>query len=319
MNEDSEILNLKPRLSDFKREIKETLQDSPKTISPKFFYDDAGSRLFGQITELEEYYPTRSELEILETRCSEIAGFIGEGAVVIELGGGDGTKGSMLLKCLLHPESYVLVDISRDSLDYAKERLREKYPGVDIRAVWADYTRQDVMEKLNTTDHKALVFFGSTIGNMEPDEAQGFIRQCREILSDGESFTIGVDLKKDIKVLEKAYNDSRGITARFNRNLITRINREFGAGIDEDSFAHLAFYNSEKGRIEMHLESLRKQEFRLDDITVSFRKGETIHTENSYKYSREEFFSMLRNAGFNTITDWVDSGGNYALFSAKVS
>ena len=318
MNENSEIVDLKPRISDFKTEIIESLSADPKKISPKFFYDENGSRLFDQITQLEEYYPTRSEIEILDTKCREIATFIGEGTTVIELGGGNGTKGSKLLTCLIRPSSYVMVDISMESLSIAKKMLSSKFPDVQIKAVWADYTKSEVMEKLDLAGNKAIVFLGSTIGNMEPAEARSFIESCRSILAEGESLTVGVDLKKDKVTLEKAYNDSLGITAQFNLNLLRRINMQFGQTIDESAFRHVAFYNVEKGRIEMHLESTKNQKILLDGKEIEFLKGETIHTENSYKYSIEEFTGLLREAGFSKVVKWTDSKGNYALFAARV-
>lgn len=318
MNNPEDIIDLNPKMSDFRSEVAQTLSGDPKKIMPKFFYDDRGSRLFDEITKLEEYYPTRSELEILETKCSEISRFIGPGAMVLELGGGNGMKGSMLLNCLDSPEAYVLVDISKDSLEIAVKRLRSEHGGVQVRAVWADYTDPEVMEGLNFHGRKSIVFLGSTIGNMEPENARNFLQGCRNLLTEGESLTIGVDLKKDRNTLEKAYNDSRGITAEFNLNLINRINQEFGTELDTASFRHVAFYNSQKGRIEMHLESLEDQQFDLGGVTVTLARGERIHTENSYKYSVAEFTEVLEGTGFRDVAHWTDSGGKYALFSARV-
>lgn len=317
MNRNTDIVDLKPRLADFREEVLNSLLQTPKSISPKFFYDETGSRLFDEITRLEEYYPTRSELEILETKCPDIAEFIGNGALVIELGGGNGMKGTKLLRCIRSPEAYVLVDISRDSLQEALERMSAEHSDVDVRAIWADYTDPKVMKELELPGRKAIVFLGSTIGNMEPASAAEFLTGCRGILREGETLTIGVDLKKDTGILERAYNDSRGITAEFNLNLISRIKNAFGSSINPSAFKHLAFYNVEKGRIEMHLESLAEQEFTLDGHNIRFFKGETVHTENSYKYSVEEFSSMLNKSGFSEVGNWTDSKGNYALFWAR--
>ncbi len=318
MNNSRDILDLKPKIAVFRTEVKETLSENPKRIRPKFFYDDRGSRLFDEITKLQEYYPTRAELEIIDTRCSEISRFIGPNAVILELGGGNGMKGAKLLKCLDNPDAYVLVDISRDSLEIAVQRLKSEFNGVSIKAVWADYSDPEVMESLHFPGRKSIVFLGSTIGNMEPLNARKFLQGCRNLLTNGENLTVGVDLKKDIKVLEDAYNDSKGITAEFNLNLINRINEEFGTSLDVSSFRHVAFYNSEMGRIEMHLESLKDQQFVLDDQSVDLKKGERIHTENSYKYSIEQFTEILRESGFSEVVYWTDSRGNYALFSARV-
>lgn len=318
MNDASDIIDLNPRMADFRTEVVQTLSENPKRILPKFFYDDRGSRLFDEITRLEEYYPTRSEIEILETKCREISSFVGTEATVLELGGGNGMKGSKLLKCLEKPVSYVLVDISKDSLEIAVDRLKSEHEGVDIRAVWADYTDPEVMKDLNFPGRKSIVFLGSTIGNMEPENAVNFLHSCRDLLAEGEKLTVGVDLKKESHTLESAYNDSRGVTAEFNLNLINRINQVFGTELDPADFRHIAFYNEEKGRIEMHLESQKDQEFVLDGVTIRLAKGEKIHTENSYKYSVEEFTHILRETGFPDVVHWTDSGGNFALFSAMV-
>lgn len=312
------ILDLKPKIADFRAEVLRSLQETPKKIKPKFFYDDRGSRLFDEITELEEYYPTRSEMNILETRCSDISHFIGPGATVVELGGGNGTKGSKILNCLDKPASYVLVDISRDSLEMAVQLLKSEHGKVNVRAVWADYTDTEVMQSLDFQGRKSIVFLGSTIGNMEPENARNFLLTCRNLLTEGEGMTIGVDLKKDRHILERAYNDSKGVTAEFNLNLINRINQEFGTQLKISDFAHLSFYDEEKGRIEMHLKSLRDQEFNLNGVNISLKKDETIHTENSYKYSIEEFTGLLQEIGFSQVVNWTDSGNNYALFSARI-
>ncbi len=317
MGNSNDILDLKPRIAVFRTDVIQTLSENPKRIRPKFFYDDKGSRLFDEITRLDEYYPTRSELEILETRCSEISSFIGPEATVLELGGGNGMKGAKLLRCLDNPDSYVLVDISKDSLEIAVKRLQSEFQKVKIRAVWADYTDPDVMGSLNFPGRKSIVFLGSTIGNMEPENARKFLLGCRKLLTEGEGLTIGVDLKKDISTLERAYDDSKGVTAEFNLNLISRINQEFGTSLETSSFRHVAFYNEADGRIEMHLESLKDQDFILDGVKFHLKKGERIHTENSYKYSIDEFTRALLESGFSEVVNWTDSRGNYALFSAR--
>lgn len=317
LSDSPEILDLKPELSDFRKEVVESLSSMPKRISPKFFYDEEGSRIFDEITLLDEYYPTRSEMEILSTRCSEISSTIGSEAVIIELGSGNGEKGARLLKCLPDPSAYVLVDISRESLETAWKNIRSEFPEVNVKAVWADYTRNEVMESLDFPGRKSIVFLGSTIGNMEPSDARRFIASCRRVLSPGENFIIGVDLKKGRAKLENAYNDSLGVTARFNLNLISRINREFGPVMDPAYFRHISFYNQEAGRIEMHLECLRDHDITLDGREIHFSRGETIHTENSYKYSGAEFMSILRESGFSQASFWTDSGSNFGLFSAR--
>lgn len=317
MGNNTEIIDLKPKLSDFRTEVLQGLLREPKETHPKFLYDERGSSLFDQITELEEYYPTRSETEILEKQGPGIAEYIGEESTIIELGGGNGTKGSILLRSIRSPAGYILVDISRDALELAVKNISSAHPGLGVKGICADYTNYDVMAGLGVSGRKGIVFLGSTIGNMEPEEASGFISNCRKVMFHGDTLTIGVDLKKDTGKLERAYNDSAGITALFNENLIERINHIFGCQIEGSAFRHKAFYNSEKGRIEMHLESTRDQEIVLDGVAVKFRKGETIHTENSYKYSLIGFRKMLEEAGLEDVVHWTDSGGNFALFSSK--
>lgn len=317
MDNNTEIIDLKPEVSDFRTEVLSGLLKQPKGTHPKFLYDEKGSNLFDQITELDEYYPTRSEIEILRTQGPGIAEYIGEGSQVIELGGGNGTKGSILLRSLKAPSGYTLVDISMDALELAVRNISSNYPDLEVRGICADYSSYEVMAHLGIPGRKSIVFLGSTIGNMEPEEASRFLAICRKIMSRGDTLTIGVDLKKDIGKLERAYNDSRGVTAQFNENLIERINRIFGCSIGRDAFRHMAFYNREKGRIEMHLESTRDQEITLDGVQVKFLKGETIHTENSYKYSLRDFRNMLEESGLEEVVHWTDSGGNFALFSAR--
>lgn len=316
MQGSGEIIDMKPELSDFREEVINGLLSTPKKISPKFFYDKEGSQIFDEITQLPEYYPTRAELEILKARRNDIGKVIGEHATVVELGSGSGQKGLMLLEGLIRPTELMFVDISIEALRSAIDLVHSQFPQVPVKAVCADYTRTEVMGQMDIPGRKGIVFLGSTIGNMEPDEARAFISGCRKLLDSSETLTIGVDLKKDRKTLEMAYDDSKGVTARFNLNLISRINRELGAGIPGDAFIHRAFYNEDMGRIEMHLESTRRQTFVIAGNEVKFKKGETIHTENSYKYSIDEFSGMLKAEGFNDITFWLDSGQRYALFTA---
>lgn len=317
MGNNTEIVDLKPKQSDFRTEVLQGLLRNPKETHPKFLYDERGSGLFDQITGLEEYYPTRAEIEILKIQGESIAEYLGENSLFVELGGGNGTKGSILLRSIRSPRGYILVDISIDALKLAVRNISSEHPGLEVKGICADYTDYDVMANLGVSGKKGIVFLGSTIGNMEPEEARRFVANCRKVMAAGDTITIGVDLKKDIGKLEKAYNDSRGITAEFNENLIERINRIFGCSIGKSDFIHRAFYNQQEGRIEMHLESTRNQTLKLDGVSVKFRKGETIHTENSYKYSVEDFSSMLEEAGLREVVHWTDSGANFALFSAK--
>ena len=316
MQNSYEIIDLKPRLSDFKKDVINGLLSENKWISPKFFYDRTGSELFEEITKLDEYYPTRAELEILKDKASEIGEVIGKDVSLTELGSGNGKKSVLLAKCLTNPREVILVDISMDALKDALKRFGMECPNIPAKAVCADYTAIDVMSSIKMAGRKAIVFLGSTIGNMEPADQRSFIAGCRKVLSDGETFTIGADLKKNPEVIERAYNDSKGITAMFNLNLIARINLEFGTNIPPDAFRHYAFYNSKEGRVEMHLISTRDQSYNVGGITIRFREGESIHTENSYKFSISELEAMLREAGFSETSVWKDSRDLYALITA---
>ncbi len=316
MQNSYEIIDLKPRLSDFKKDVINGLLSENKWISPKFFYDRTGSELFEEITKLDEYYPTRAELEILKDKASEIGEVIGKDVSLTEFGSGNGKKSVLLAKCLTNPREVILVDISMDALKDALKRFGMECPNIPAKAVCADYTAIDVMSSIKMAGRKAIVFLGSTIGNMEPADQRSFIAGCRKILSDGETFTIGADLKKNPEVIERAYNDSKGITAMFNLNLIARINLEFGTNIPPDAFRHYAFYNSNEGRVEMHLISTRDQSYNVGGITIRFREGESIHTENSYKFSISELKAMLREAGFSETSVWKDSRDLYALITA---
>jgi dimethylhistidine N-methyltransferase len=316
LQESYEIIDLKPQASDFRKEVLEGLLSEHKSISPKFFYDRTGSELFEEITKLDEYYPTRAEMEILTDKASEIGKAIGEGVSLTELGSGNGKKSVLLAKALHNPKEAILVDISMDALKAAMKRLMAEISNIPAKAVCADYTAIDVMSSIKMAGKKAIVFLGSTIGNMEPHDQRSFIAGCRKVLSDGETFTIGADLKKNPEVIDRAYNDSKGITAMFNLNLIARINREFGTNIPPDAFRHYAFYNSKEGRVEMHLISTKEQSYDIGGTTVRFRDGESIHTENSYKFSISELEAMLREAGFSETNVWKDSRDLYALITA---
>ncbi|HLH85747.1 MAG TPA: L-histidine N(alpha)-methyltransferase [Thermoplasmataceae archaeon] len=318
LQESYEIIDLKPRASDFRKEVRESLLSEHKWISPKFFYDRTGSELFEEITKLDEYYPTRAEMEILASKAGEIGRAIGEGVSLAELGSGNGKKSVLLAKALPNPKEAILVDISMDALLDAMKRFKAECPSIPAKAVCADYTAVDAMSSIKMSGRKAIVFLGSTIGNMEPADQRSFIAGCRKVLCRGETLTIGADLKKDPEVIERAYNDRKGITARFNLNLIARINREFGIDIPPDAFRHYAFYNSEEGRVEMHLVSTRNQSYNIGGITIRFREGESIHTENSYKFTTGDLKKMLVGAGFSETHVWKDSRDLYALITAVV-
>jgi dimethylhistidine N-methyltransferase len=278
----------------------------PRRIPPKFFYDKRGSQLFDAICDLPEYYPTRTEMGILESCATEVAVLVGEDCTLIELGSGATRKIRLLLE-FLRPRHYVGVDISREFLQESVQRLAHDYPWLEAHAVCADFTDGFDLPALSGSGPRVLFFPGSTIGNFEPHEALALLQRLRRMAHPAGGLLIGVDLKKDPQILHDAYNDSQEITAAFNLNLLERIRTELGATLDTDGFQHRAFYNAQLGRIEMHLVSRSRQEIRVLGRRFSFDAGESIHTENSYKYSIEQFHALARSAGLRPRRVWTDS------------
>ncbi len=315
--QNGEILDLKPDLPDFRKEVLRGLQNPAKWIHPKFFYDPAGSLLFEMITELPEYYQTRIEDSILREKCDRLSRVLRKVTSVVELGAGSGRKSISLIKCLPGLKEYTLLDISISSLAGAVSLLRSTFPDKLIFGVCTDYLNPKTMYTGESNGSSMVVFLGSTIGNMEIQDSLNFLRSCSEGMASGDTILIGVDMKKDKKVLERAYNDSAGVTARFNLNLIERIRKEFGVFIPSDAFTHRAFYNEDFGRIEMHLTCTRELTLELDGNIVKFSRGEEIHTENSYKYSAKEFSKMLSDSGFSLVDTLTDGKGYYSIFIAR--
>jgi dimethylhistidine N-methyltransferase len=298
--------------SAFARDAIGDLSQHPKRLSPKYFYDSTGSELFEAITRLPEYYPTRTELGILREHGGEIAAIIPDGAALVEFGAGATTKVRLLLeRCAF--SAYVPVDISGDFLHAQADGLRGDFPSLCVHPVAADFTTPFVLPEAIVGLPKVGFFPGSTIGNFEPHEACGFLRSARDILGEGAQMIIGADLEKDERVLHDAYNDAAGVTARFNLNVLVRINRELGGNFDLSAFAHRAIYNRDRHRIEMHLISRKKQTVRLLGTSFSFRPGESIHTENSYKYSIDRFAALARGSGWRVRQSWTDQAKMFSV------
>ncbi len=297
--------------STFFQDVKDGLSKPQKELPSKYFYDERGSELFEKICTLDEYYLTRAELDLMETHIEEICSSIGENTLLAELGSGSSKKTRLLLEHLDEIEAYIPVDISADFLNSTAESLREEFPDLTVHPVAADYTRPFPLPFRDRAERTVLYFPGSTIGNFTQDRAKRFLGRMAGLLEPGDGFLIGADRVKDINLLEAAYNDKDGVTAQFNLNLLRRINLELGADFDLNQFKHHAFFNEEKSRIEMHLESLADQSVSIAGSTYHFSTGETIHTENSHKYSREHFENLV--AGLFTIEkEWRD---RYELFS----
>lgn len=290
----------------FARDVIAGLTSRPKWLSPKYFYDATGARLFEEITLLPEYYPTRTELAILREHAADIARRIPPGAALIEFGSGSSTKARTLLAAAPAVAAYVPVDISPEMLAHEADKVRHEFPKLQVWPVEADFTKPFELPASVAGMPRTGFFPGSTIGNFEPHEASAFLRHARQILGRGATLIIGVDLVKDPAVLNAAYNDLAGVTAKFNLNLLTRINRELGASFDPATFCHQAFYNAERHRIEMHLASKQRQRVRVASRMIDFRAGETIHTENSYKYTLEAFGALARGSGWTPAAAWTD-------------
>jgi dimethylhistidine N-methyltransferase len=304
--------------SPFADDVLDDLSQHPKRLSPKYFYDAAGSELFEQITLLPEYYPTRTELSILRDRGGAISATLPKGAALVEFGAGATTKVRLLLnECAFG--AYVPVDISGDFLKAQADALRQDFPGLAVYPVAADFTAPFALPEAVTEMPKVGFFPGSTLGNFEPHEACSFLRSAREILGPGAEMVIGVDLEKDERVLYEAYNDKAGVTARFNLNVLHRINRELGGNFDIGAFTHRAIYNRDRHRIEMHLISRKAQTVRVLGRSFSFRAGESIHTENSYKYSLERFAALARGTGWTPRATWTDGAGMFSVHALVAS
>lgn len=299
--------DLEPDTGSFIGEVIAGLSQPQKTLNPKYFYDEAGSRLFERICALPEYYPTRTEMALMRVHGPEMAQLLGRGCVLVEYGSGSGQKTLELLGHL-RPAAYMPIDIAGVQLKAYAGELARRFPELQIAAVCADYTRDFALPQISGADGRRRVayFPGSTIGNFTVDEARNFLQGACRMVMPGGAMLIGVDLKKSEAMLHAAYNDALGVTAAFNLNLLARINRELGANFDLPAFRHRAFYNRDAGRIEMHLASLKDQQVALGGRTFSFRRDETIHTENSYKYSVEEFETLAGEAGFEPARCWID-------------
>lgn len=294
------------------------LAQQPKQLSPKYFYDAAGSELFEQITRLPEYYPTRTELGILRAQAVNIAAIIPDNAALVEFGAGATTKVRLLLDACEFA-AYVPVDISGDFLNAQARGLRKDFPRLQIYPVTADFTAPFALPDQIKKMPKVGFFPGSTLGNFEPHEACRFLRSAREILGQGAQMLIGVDLEKNERVLYDAYNDAAGVTARFNLNVLVRINRELGGNFDLSGFAHRAIYNRERHRIEMHLISKKPQTVRIQGRSFAFRTGESIHTESSYKYSLDRFTALAKGSGWTPTASWTDPDGMFSVHALVAS
>jgi L-histidine N-alpha-methyltransferase len=300
----------------FRADVLLGMAQAQKAIPARWFYDDAGSQLFEDITQLPEYYPTRAETEILTNRAAEIAGLIGPGRAVVEFGSGSSVKTPLLLSAI-QPSAYVPLDIAGDFLRASSAALATKFPGLPVLPVEADFMRRVELPAEIAALPKLGFFPGSTIGNMIARTATDLLRSMRETLGEGALLLIGMDLVKDKAALLAAYDDAAGVTARFNCNLLARVNRELAGDIPLESFAHQARWNDDFARIEMHLVAQKDVAFSISGQQFAMRSGESIHTENSHKFTKRAGQTLLAAGGWEPCARWTDAAGQFSLVLAE--
>lgn len=311
-----EFVNNSPSASSVLKEVITGLSQTPKTLPAKLLYDKRGSEIFEKICLLQEYYPTRSETEILKNHALEIGRMIGENAVIVEPGSGAGDKIRFLLPYLIQPKAYVPIEISKEILLRMTEEFHEEFPQLRVIPVCGDFNQKiDLPLTLGMEQAKKVIFFpGSTIGNLNPTEASQFLKNMASVTGKGGGLLIGVDLKKDPDIFKLAYDDPHGVTADFNLNLLERLNRELAAGFDPRNFIHEAIYNEKLGRVEMHLVSKVSQLVKVNESIFRFLEGETIHTESSYKYTVEEFTELGAKSKWTLKKSWKDSNELFCVY-----
>ena len=315
-----QLLDFEPKTDTFYDDVVKGLELRPRSLPSKYFYDAVGSKLFDEICELDEYYLTRTELSIMQRYADEMAYQIGRDAMLVEYGSGSSIKTRILLDHLLSPSAYAPVDISRSHLHSSAARLAELYPKIEILPVCADFTEPfDLPTPTRDASHSAVYFPGSTIGNFLPTAAKAILAQIVDVCGHGGGLLIGIDLQKETRVLEDAYNDSRGVTAAFNLNLLHRINRELDANICVDQFQHRAAYSSAHGRIETDIISLVDQTIEIGDREFEFEAGEAIRTEYSHKYTIDGFATLAKDVGLTLRKSWTDDDERFAVLHLVVA
>jgi dimethylhistidine N-methyltransferase len=306
--------DLQPCTASLRADVLHGLAQPRKALPPKYFYDTLGSALFERICGLPEYYPTRTEMQIMQASARDMARRLGPRCALIEYGSGSGLKTRVLLEAL-KPVAYLPIDIAAEQLKTAAAGVAREFPDVQVIAVCADYSAELNIEPLEglAAARRAVYFSGSTIGNFTPQEAQAFLRRAHALVGAGGGMLVGVDVQKNPAVIHAAYNDAEGVTAQFNLNLLRRLNRELGADFDLSAWSHRAFYDADLGRVEMHLVSERAQRVTVAGARFDFRAGETIHTENSYKYTVDGFRVLASGAGFSPQACWTDPARYFAV------
>lgn len=305
-------------IATFAEAVIKGLARRPRSIPSRFLYDSVGSALFEEITKLKEYYPTRTETKLLETFGAEIADLAGDADILVEFGSGSSRKTSLLIDALTGLDTYIPIDVSESFLAEAAKRLTAQHDGLTVKPLVGDFMRTRTL--IGAPRGGKLGFFsGSTIGNLTHAEAKAFLENAAQLLGRGSAFLIGVDLKKSLDILIPAYDDADGVTAAFSLNLLARVNRELDGDFDTTTFAHVALYNEDKGRIEIYLESLTDQTVHILGRSFTFSRGERIHTENSHKYSVSEFQDLARGAGWQPVTAWTDDDQLFSLHLLRLA
>jgi L-histidine N-alpha-methyltransferase len=307
------------QLEAFRADVIAGLSQAQKKLPSRWLYDDRGCKLFEEITRLDEYYPTRTEAAILRDNAQEIANFCGEKAIILEYGAGAGIKTEVLIGALDRPRLYVPIDIAGDFLDKTVARIQKRFPSLETLPVVADFTNDFAIPRSVPKARRNAFFPGSTIGNLDNQETTAFLRRVRRHVGWRGAAVIGVDLKKDVETLLVAYDDREGVTAAFNLNLLTRINRELGGDFSLGQFSHQARWNEAESAVEMHLVSLREQVVTIDGQAFAFRVGETIHTESSRKYDVRAFMNIVRDGHWRVSAIWSDSDRRFAVFGLDVT
>lgn len=313
------LLKFPVEQEDFRTHVIKGLKKKPKKLSPKFFYDKRGSEFFEKICDQPEYYVPNIESSILSSSIKEIQELTGSDINLLEFGSGASVKTRILLKSYTNISTYLPVDISEDFLEETAKQIDADFPNIQVTGISADFTTEIELPKEISEDKRPLVLFfpGSSIGNFEPEAAIGIFKRINKLLRKGDFLLIGADRRKDPKILESAYNDAKGMTAEFNKNIMHRIRDEFGASIDPESFDHKAFYNSDLGRMEMHLVSKENQEIKLGDEKIFFEDSESVHTECSYKFEVEGFVDLFKETALKKVKNWSDPKDYFSVILFK--
>tara|TARA_B100001778_G_C18596584_1_gene635049 strand:- start:1568 stop:2530 length:963 start_codon:yes stop_codon:yes gene_type:complete len=314
------LININKQIHDDKKIILQgLLNKKQKYLVPKFFYDEKGSILFNKITNQKEYYPTKKELKIIGDLNKEFKKILPSNSAIVEFGSGSNKKINKFIKSLSSPREYIPIDISKEYLFKNASIIAKKFKNLKVTAICADFNQTDKLNKLLKNKKKIISFFpGSTIGNYLPKNAKKLLKNFSKIIGKNSYLVIGVDLVKNISTLESAYNDKLGITAQFNKNILNAVNKICNSKFSTNDFEHKAFYNVVKNRIEMHLSSKKNCIYTIDKKKIKFSKGETIHTENSHKYTKDKFAKLVKNSGFEIIKHFTDKNKYFGVFLLKV-